>query len=408
MTSRRPDTRASSTGGANGAVDTGGAPGTSGSSDGGARAAGSAGGAGTGHGDSAAAQSARFGTNMATALFVILGGALTYVGGALLRDSGTLPSGPNNLFYLTVAGMLISYLVTRAPARRAGRLWARAVRRVANIGPDVVVAAGAGATVGLLLTILINTVLAEVPGFTWYWSILIAVVLVVGWGGFLVMNRRLIPYLRTAAAGEGGGVVEPAVRDKVVDTSAIIDGRIVDVAQANFLDGKLILPKIVLAELQRLADSEDPLRRQRGRRGLEVLDNLAANPQVRTEVVESGETLKLPVDDKLVKLCIERGYDLITTDYNLSRVAGLQGVRVLNVNQLANSVKATYMPGERLSLNIVKPGREAGQGLAYLEDGTMVVVEEAATMVGTTLDVVVTSSLQTNMGRMIFARKADD
>jgi len=194
------------------------------------------------------------------------------------------------------------------------------------------------------------------------------------------------------------------VRDKVVDTSAIIDGRIVDVAQANFLDGKLLLPKVVLAELQRLADSEDPLRRQRGRRGLEVLDSLAASPQVRTEVVSFGETLKLPVDDKLVRLCLEQDHDLITTDYNLSRVAGLQGVRVLNLNQLANSVKATYMPGEHLSLTIVKQGREAGQGLAYLEDGTMVVVEEASNQVGTTMDVVVTSSLQTNMGRMIFAR----
>ena len=348
--------------------------------------------------------SARFGTNMATALFVILGGALAYLGGVLLGRSGTLPSGPNNLFYLTVVGMLVAYLVTRAPARRVGRLWARAVRKVSGVTPDVVVAAGAGATVGLLLTILINTVLAEVPGFTWYWSILIAVVLVVGWSGFLVMNRRLVPFLRGTPPHTGLETLERAVRDKVVDTSAIIDGRIVDVAKANFLDGKLLLPKVVLAELQRLADSEDPLRRQRGRRGLEVLDSLAASPQVRTEVVSFGETLKLPVDDKLVRLCLEQDHDLITTDYNLSRVAGLQGVRVLNLNQLANSVKATYMPGEHLSLTIVKQGREAGQGLAYLEDGTMVVVEEASNQVGTTMDVVVTSSLQTNMGRMIFAR----
>jgi len=363
---------------------------------------------GTRHASPVVDQSARFGTNITTALFMILGGVIAYLGGMLLNGSGALPSGPNNLFYLTVVGMLIAYLVTRAPARRAGRLWSRAVSRVTGVGPDVVVAAGAGATVGLLLTILINTVLAEVPGFTWYWSILIAVVSVVGWSGFLVMNRRLIPFLRSTAARESDLLADRAVRDKVVDTSAIIDGRIVDVAEANFLDGKLMLPKVVLAELQRLADSEDPLRRQRGRRGLEVLDSLAANPHVRTEVVEFGETLKLQVDDKLVKLCLERGYDLITTDYNLSRVAGLQGVRVLNVNQLANSVKATYMPGERLSLNIVKPGREAGQGLAYLEDGTMVVVEEAAAMVGTTLDVIVTSSLQTNMGRMIFARRYED
>src|SRR5690606_33773939 len=175
----------------------------------------------------------------------------------------------------------------------------------------------------------------------------------------------------------------------------------------NLVDGNLILPKFVLAELQRLADAEDPLRRQRGRRGLEVLDRLVAHPNIVTEVTSSGSATKAPVDDKLVALCLESGYDLITTDYNLSRVAGLQGLRVLNLNQLANSMKATFMPGERLSLNIVRQGREAGQGLAYLEDGTMVVVEDSADQVGHSVEAVVTSSLQTNMGRMIFARPSD-
>ncbi|HZJ08228.1 MAG TPA: PIN domain-containing protein, partial [Trueperaceae bacterium] len=346
----------------------------------------------------------RFGTNLAGALFTLAGGLGGYLVGALLMRDQFL-NGPNNVLYLTFVGLLLAYLFTRGPARRSGRFWARSVERFARVGPDAVVAGLVGATVGLLLTILINSVLAEVPGFTWYWSILIAVVLVLGWGGYFVMNRGALPLLKNAAADpQGKDLPSGKVNDKVVDTSAIIDGRIVDVADANFVDGKLILPQFVLAELQRLADSEDPLRRQRGRRGLEVLDRLVANPHITTEVITTGVDAKLPVDDRLVNLCLDAGYDLITTDYNLSRVAGLQGLRVLNLNQLANSVKANFMPGERLSLNIVRQGREAGQGLAYLEDGTMVVVEDAADQVGHSLEAVVTSSLQTNMGRMIFAR----
>ena len=347
--------------------------------------------------------SVRFGTNLATVSFTLIGGLGGYLIGTLLGSSNLL-NGPNNALYLTVVGLLISYLFTRGPARRAGRFWARLVERYAKLGPDVAVAGLVGATVGLLLTILINSVLADVPGFTWYWSILIAIVLVVGWGGFFVMNRGSLPLLKNAGAGAADERASQRVHDKVVDTSAIIDGRIVDVADANFLDGNLILPKFVLAELQRLADAEDPLRRQRGRRGLEVLDTLVAHPNVVTEVTSSGTGTKAPVDDKLVALCLEAGHDLITTDYNLSRIAGLQGIRVLNLNQLANSMKATFMPGERLSLNIVRQGRETGQGLAYLEDGTMVVVEDAADQVGHSIEAVVTSSLQTNMGRMIFAR----
>lgn len=159
----------------------------------------------------------------------------------------------------------------------------------------------------------------------------------------------------------------------------------------------------MLTELQRIADSDDELKRQRGRRGLETLDLIAATDGITMEVTQE-DVGKGPVDDRLVRLCQHLGADLITTDYNLTRVAALQGVRVLNVHQLASAVKASYLPGERLALSIVRQGRESGQGLAYLEDGTMVVVEGAGDRVGTTIDVVVTSSLQTNMGRMIFAR----
>lgn len=347
---------------------------------------------------------AAFGSVLARTLLSAAGGVAGYLVGRLVIGRGLL-SGPNNLLFLTIVGALLAYLLSAPVAARAGRLWHKAMRRANQVPPDVIVAAGAGATVGLLITILISNVMADVPGFTWYWSQLIALVLVVGSAGFAVANRRL---LRIPGTPPSDSALNGGTADKVVDTSAIIDGRIVDVIDSNFLEGRLLLPQFVLAELQRIADSEDPLRRQRGRRGLEVLDRLAEHPRAQTEVIHDDAGAAAPVDDRLIRICRKHGHDLLTTDYNLSRVATLQGVRVLNLHQLASSLKATYMPGERLSLNIVRPGREPGQGLAYLEDGTMVVVEDAADMVGSTLDTVVTSSLQTNMGRMIFAKvKAD-
>jgi len=316
-----------------------------------------------------------------------------------------LLAGPNNLGYLTLLCTLLGLLL----GVRFGELWGlaidRAWRRAADVPPEAVLAAGTGATVGLLVTVLLNNVLGVVPGFTWFWSLLIAIALVTASSWFFVVNRKLFRVARVAGSAPVATPKEGA-NAKVVDTSAIIDGRLVEVAEANFLEGRLLVPQFVLAELQRVADAEDPLKRRRGRRGLEMLDRLIGQSRIPTEVVhddpEGGA-----VDDKLVRVCLARGADLVTTDYNLHRVANLQGVRVLNLHQLANVVKAPYLPGERLSLTVAREGREPGQGLAYLEDGTMVVVEDAAQLVGRTIDAVVTSSLQTQMGRMIFAKPAD-
>jgi uncharacterized protein YacL len=313
-------------------------------------------------------------------------------------------TGPNTFSYVTILGVLVGYLASGPLAERWGSHLDGVLRRAARIPPDVVLAAGTGATVALVVTVLLNNLLAAVPGFTWFWSLLIALVLVTASSWFFVTNRRLFAVGRALRPVDEGA--RDRLRDKVVDTSAIIDGRVVDVIEANFLDGAVLIPQFVLAELQRIADSDDPLRRKRGRRGLEVLDRLVAQSHVRTEVVVDDPGAG-PVDDKLIRVCQARDAALVTTDFNLNRVAALQGVRVLNVNQLANAMRAMFLPGERLSLTIVREGREAGQGLAYLEDGTMVVVEDAAEIVGHTVDVVVTSSLQTNMGRMIFARPAE-
>ena len=343
--------------------------------------------------------------------WVIVGLSLTGSLGGIALASWMLRLGwlvgPNNLLYLSTLGALLGLLagLRRGPtiARRLDGL----VERVGAVPPDAVLAAGTGATVGLLITVLLNNVLAVVPGFTWLWSLAIAVTLVTASAWFLVVNRSLFASARTPGVFDTHiGTVPDRGTPKLVDTSAIIDGRLVEVAEANFLDGRLLVPQFVLHELQRIADADDPLKRRRGRRGLEMLDRLVNQGRVPTEVIDDDPSVAA-VDDKLVKLCVTRGADLVTTDYNLHRVAGLQGVRVLNLHQLANAVKAPHLPGERLSLDIAKEGREPGQGLAYLEDGTMVVVEGAAGRVGSTLDVVVTSSLQTQMGRMVFARLAE-
>jgi uncharacterized protein YacL len=340
---------------------------------------------------------------------IILSSA-TGMGGFLLASylvATSLLSGPNNFLYLTLVGFLIGYLISPPLARRFDVAWKKMIGLVVQVEPETVLAAGTGATVALLLTVLLNNVLATVPGFTWYWSLLIALSLTIASSWFFVSNQDLFRFSRNRKEHTPEQPQSTATgAARIIDTSAIIDGRLVDIIDANFLDGPIIIPNFVLIELQKIADSDDPLRRRRGRRGLEMLDKLVQHHTSQTELISDDPEEVKAVDEKLIKLCQHRGADLITTDYNLNRVAALQGVRVLNVNQLANAIKAMYLPGEHLSLHIVRKGREPGQGLAYLEDGTMVVIEDASEYVGKTVDTIVTSNLQTNMGRMIFAKPA--
>jgi uncharacterized protein YacL len=189
----------------------------------------------------------------------------------------------------------------------------------------------------------------------------------------------------------------------LLDTSVIIDGRIADVAKAGFLLGKLAVPRFVLNELQYIADSSDSLRRNRGRRGLEVLDKLQNTPNVDIIFIDQDPTDATQVDDKLVSLARQSGALVVTNDYNLNRVARLQGVQILNINELANAVKSVLLPGEELPLRIIQEGKESGQGVGYLEDGTMVVVENGRRYLNQEVLVQVTKVLQTNAGRLIFA-----
>ena len=339
---------------------------------------------------------------LARALLSLLGAALGWLLAAWLLERQVL-MGVVNLAYLTLLGLLTGYLLSPPLAHRIERLWERVRLRLGGIAPDAVLAAGIGATLALIITVLLNSLLQNIPGFTWYWSLLLTIVLVVASSWFFVVNRRLF----APRAVFSNPTPEGGPRPKIIDTSAIIDGRIVEVVESHFIDGSLLIPALVLGELQHIADSDDPLRRRRGRRGLTLLDRLVQQRIVKTEVINDDVSEAPEIDDKLIKLCLKRGADLITTDYNLNRIAALQGIRVLNVNHLANAIKAAFLPGERLSLYVVKEGREPGQGLSYLEDGTMVVIEDAKNLVGQTVDVVVTSNLQTTMGRMIFAKRSN-
>jgi len=195
---------------------------------------------------------------------------------------------------------------------------------------------------------------------------------------------------------------------KILDTSVIIDGRIADIAETGFLEGTILIPQFVLSELQHIADSSDSVKRTRGKRGLEVLHNIQKQVNVDVRIVERDYPAIKEVDAKLIELAKEVRGKIITNDSNLNKVAELQGIEVLNINELTNSLKPVVLPGEEINVKILKEGKEMGQGVAYLDDGTMIVVDNGKKQMGKSVDVIVTSVLQTPAGRMIFARLKEE
>ena len=195
---------------------------------------------------------------------------------------------------------------------------------------------------------------------------------------------------------------------KILDTSVIIDGRIADLSTTSFLEGQLIVPQFILKELQLVADSPDGIKRQRGRRGLDVLSQLQKSSQVSVVISEADFPEIKEVDTKLIELAKHLDAKIITNDFNLNKVAQLQGIAVLNINELANALKPVVLPGESIRVFILKEGKEKDQGVAYLDDGTMVVVDNSRKLIGQTVDVTVTSVLQTTVGKMIFGRYNED
>jgi uncharacterized protein YacL len=262
-----------------------------------------------------------------------------------------------------------------------------------------------GLFLGLLLGLLLGLPAANLPEpYGTFAPFAVSIFLGLAMVGLTVAKRH---DLLTAAESIGilrrGALVESAAPRILVDTSAIIDGRIADIAESGFLYGVLEVPRFVLDEVQRLADSADSLRRTRGRRGLEILGRMRKGERTPVQVIDEDVPGIAEVDSKLVALAKKDGRAILTNDLNLNRIADLQGVRVLNVNSLANAVKPALLPGEDLRVKVIQPGKDAGQGVGYLDDGTMVVVENGARSIDSEVDVTVTRVLQTVAGRMVFA-----
>ncbi len=225
----------------------------------------------------------------------------------------------------------------------------------------------------------------------------------IGLSLFIVLDKRKIQ--KNSAKKRPGRytTVDSVTAQIILDTSAIIDGRIAEVAETGFVAGRLIVPRFVLAELQNIADSADSLRRVRGRRGLEVLNSLRQSGKVKLEIIEEDPIDIKEVDAKLVCLAKKYQLSIMTTDFNLNRVASVESVLVLNINELAQALRPVVIPGETMIITIVAPGKAKHQGVGYLNDGTMIVVEDGNRLIGKTVEVVVTRSLQTVAGKMIFA-----
>ncbi len=297
-------------------------------------------------------------------------------------------------------GLVVTPFITTRPARALRSL-------ISQLSAQSMISGVIGLIVGLIVAALVSFPLSLLPAP--FGQILPFIgALLFGYLGvavFVMRQNDILNLLRsrlsTVVEDTGSG---QAGRSVLLDTSVIIDGRIADIARTGFIFGSMLVPSFVLAELQHIADSADGLRRQRGRRGLDILNRLQKDSGISFRITDLDVEGVRDVDDKLVILAKQLRCPVLTNDYNLNRVAELQGVTVLNINELANAVKAVYLPGESLDVHVLQEGKESGQGVGYLDDGTMVVVESGRDLIGRTTGVTVTKVLQTAAGRMIFAR----
>ncbi len=267
-----------------------------------------------------------------------------------------------------------------------------------------------GAACGIFSSFLISAVLTHInsDNSTTLHFAEIGLLLLLTYTGLLVGASKGDLLNLTAMGGVFGGEKVSATKShKILDTSVIIDGRIADIADTGFLDGVLVIPQFVLRELQLVADSSDSMKRNRGRRGLDILQRIQKLPNLDVQIVEEDFPQVREVDMKLIELAKIYNCKIVTNDFNLNKVAQVRGVEVLNINELANALKPIVLPGETMRVFILKEGKEYNQGVAYLDDGTMVVVDNAKRMISKTIDVSVTSVLQTTAGKMIFG-KFDD
>lgn len=289
-----------------------------------------------------------------------------------------------------------------------GARWFERIEDMARSIPMAYASAGLiGLLVGLLVSVLVYPALSNLSGSATFIPFVVSLLLgIAGLRLGVARKDEIMSWISSLRLGseEGQAAHQPQEEHKILDTSVIIDGRIADICKTGFIQGILVIPEFVLEELQHIADSSDLLKRNRGRRGLDILNKIQKELDIQVWIYDGDFEDVTEVDSKLVRLAKLLGGKVITNDFNLNKVCELQGVSVLNINDLANAVKPVVLPGEEIVVQVIKDGKEFGQGVAYLDDGTMIVVEGGREFIGTTLEVMVTSVLQTSAGRMIFAK----
>ena len=377
-----------------------------------------------------------------TLFLAIAGGALLdlaspvltmYVGTEILKmEMGIVRITMGSLICIllgAVLGGLIGFLASPYFIRCLKRFSAWVEQQLGKMPIHDVIAGAIGLAIGLIIANLLGYSFAKIPIVGDYIPVIFSIVF--GYLGITITIKKrqeltglfdFVPRFKkdfakmkemragaSQAPAETAKAVAPKAEDKaykLLDTSVIIDGRIADICDTGFIEGTLLIPVFVLEELQHIADSSDVLKRTRGRRGLDILQRIRQSTKVKVEITNVDFDDIAEVDSKLVRLGQQVGGKIITNDYNLNKVAQLRGVEVLNINELSNAVKPVVIPGETMHVTIVKAGKEPGQGVAYLDDGTMIVVENGYHHMNESITVEVTSALQTAAGRMIFAKPA--
>ncbi|MCG2795619.1 MAG: TRAM domain-containing protein [Actinomycetia bacterium] len=326
---------------------------------------------------------------------------------AVLLNENYILGHPQQVLAIIV-GIILGILIGVVLGGMLGRFTANALgsleASLSTVSSVDIVFGVAGLLVGFLVALFPSMALFRM-GYPGYILSIILFVLC----GFVGMRVAVLKRPELAGmfnlVGQGGSTGTPTAR--ILDTSVIIDGRVVDIARCGFLEGTMLVPRFVLDELQSVADSGDTLKRSRGRRGLDVLNSLQRLGSVNVEITDQDFPEVLGVDGKLVALSKLTGMPLTTNDFNLNKVAEIQGVKILNINELAGALKPAVLPGEGMKVKIIREGKEPGQGVGYLDDGTMVVVERGKEKIGSVVTVVTTSVLQTPAGKMIFTQLPD-
>lgn len=342
-------------------------------------------------------------------------GGLVGVGIANMLEEVSVFQGVQTRVLYATSGIIFALLflfLTNSLIKGLRKLIRTLEKEIFTLDTKEIIFSTIGFTVGMVIALLISNIFKYVPIKPIGLVLTVITYIILGYLGVSIPRNYItnIDLLQYFPVKEDKVVQKEVVmqgecnaQPKIVDTSVIIDGRIVDIIQTGFIEGKLIIPNFVLEELQHIADSADDLKRKKGRRGLDILKQLMDSPVVAVEVTHADYE-NSEVDSKLLKLAIDLDGSVLTNDYNLNKVAAVQDVKVLNINELANAVKPVVIPGEQFRVDVIQKGKGNNQGVGYLDDGTMIVVEDGEKFIGQKIDSMVTSVLQTDAGRMIFVK----